>query len=94
MTVPVLVQQSNGQFSASLLGSFALHVVRASRAEAITALQQELATRVAAGEVIELEVQPLGVSSLAGKFRDDPTLRDICDEIYHERDAELHNEVD
>lgn len=88
MTVTVLVQQSNGQFSASLVGSSALQVMRSSRAEAIAALQQELVAKVAAGELLDLEVQPLGVSSLAGKFRDDPTLREICDDIYRQRDAE------
>lgn len=88
MTVPVLVQQLNGQFSASLVGSSAVQVVRESRAEAIAALQKELVAKVAAGELLDLEVQPLGVSGLAGIFRDDPTLREICDEIYRQRDAE------
>ncbi|MBI3468049.1 MAG: hypothetical protein HY000_34005 [Planctomycetes bacterium] len=62
--------------------------MRPSRAEAIAALQHELATKVAAGELLDLEVPPLGVAGLAGKFRDDPTLREICDRIYRQRNAE------
>ena len=88
MTVTVLVQQSSGQFSASVVGSSALQVLRPSRAEAIAALQRELAAKVAAGELLDLEVQPLGVSGLAGRFRDDSALREICDDIYRQRDAE------
>jgi hypothetical protein len=88
MTVPVLVQQSNGQFSASVAGSPSIQAIRPSRAEAIAALQQELATKVAAGELLDLEVQPLGVLGLAGTFRGDSALRGICDDIYRQRDAE------
>lgn len=88
MTDPVFVQQSDGQFSASLVGSSAVRVVRPSRAEAIAAIQYELAEKVAAGELIDLEVQPLGVSGLAGRFRDDEALREIRDDIYRRRDAE------
>ena len=88
MTVPVLVQQTNGQFCASLVGSPELHCVRESRAEAIAALQQELAQKVADDELVNLEIQPLGVSRLAGRFQDDPELREICEQIYRERDAQ------
>ena len=88
MTFTVLVEQSNGQFCASLVGSSALRVVRPSRVEAIAALQSELVAKVATGELLSLELQPLGVSGLAGSFRDDPTLRDIREEIYRQRDAE------
>ena len=88
MTVPVLVGQTDGQFWASVAGSPELRCVRPSRAEAIAALQSELAQKVASGELVNLEIQPLGVSGLAGQFQDDPTLRDICDEIYRQRDAQ------
>jgi hypothetical protein len=88
MTVTVLVLQSDGQYSASLVGSSTLHVVRPSRIEAIAALERELAEKVATGELMDLEVRPVGVSGLSGTFRDDDTLREICEEIYHQRDAE------
>jgi len=30
-----------------------------------------------------------GLAGLFGKFRDDPTLREICEEAYKERDADI-----
>ena len=88
MTVPVLVEQTNGQFCASLVGSPELRCVRPLRADAIAALQNELAQKIAVGELLNLEILPLGVTGLAGRFQDDPTLREICDQLYGERDAE------
>lgn len=90
MTLPVLVELTNGQYSATVIGVPQLRCVRASREEAISALQDELEKKVAEGELIDLEVPSLGVSGLAGIFKDDPTLRDIVDEIYRERDADPH----
>lgn len=88
MTVPVLVQQTNGQFSASLVGSPEVRCVGNSRAEAIAALQSELTRRSAAGELVNLEIPPIGVSGLAGRFQDDDALREICEQIYRDRDAQ------
>lgn len=88
MTVPVLIQSTNGQFSASLVGSPELHCTGPSKSEALAALQQELAQKVRKGELVNLELTAAGVSGLAGRFADDPTLREICSEIYRERDAE------
>ena len=88
MTVPVLVVEADGKYAASLVGSQELRCVRASRAEAVAALQDELAQRVADRELIHLEVPPLGVSGLAGRFQGDPELRAINEQIYRERDAQ------
>ena len=62
--------------------------MRPTRAEALAALRSELARKVAADELVDLEIQPLGAAAIAGQFRDDPTLREICDEIYRQRDAQ------
>ena len=88
MTLTVIVEESNGQFNASLVGSLTLHAVRASRGEAIAALERELAEKIAAGELIDLDFRLGGVAALSGMFRDDPVLKDICNEIYSQRDAE------
>jgi len=90
MTVPVLVEQTNGQFCASVVGSPQLRCVRPSRAEAISALQNELVQKIATGELIDMDLPAMGVSSLVGRYQDDPTLREIIDEIYRERDADPH----
>ena len=88
MAFPVLVETSDGQFSASLLGAPHVRVVAPTRAKAIAALQTEIAQRIACGEPLSLEVEEGGVSSLAGKFRTDPTLSEICEDAYKLRDAE------
>ena len=88
MTVPVFVTQTGEQFFATLAGSPELRCVGASRAEAIASLQSEVAQKLVSGELVNLEIQPLGVSGLAGIFRDDPELPGIVADIYRERDAE------
>ena len=45
--------------------------------------------RVDQGELINLEIGRKGLAGLFGKYRDDPTLQDICDEAYKERDADV-----
>lgn len=88
MTIPVLVTQLNEQLIATLAGSPELRCAGASRAEAIASLQKEMSHKLSSGELVNLEAQPLGVSGLAGIFKDDPELPEIVAEIYRERDAE------
>lgn len=88
MTVPVLIQQTDGQFSASLMGAPEICFTRPSKNEAVAALQQELEIRMEAGELVHLALPSKGLSALAGRFADDPTLREICDDIYRQRDAD------
>jgi len=38
---------------------------------------------------VSLEISPGSVTALAGAFADDPSLREICEQAYRERDAEL-----
>ena len=45
------------------------------------------APRLDHGELVALEVRRRGLTSLFGRYRDDPTLREICDAAYQERDA-------
>ena len=39
------------------------------------------------GELVALEVRRRGLTGLFGKYRDDPTLREICEQAYQDRDA-------
>jgi len=89
MTFPVLIERSNGQFAAALVGAPTIRAVGPTRDEALAALQAELAQRLARGELVSLELAPVGVLGLAGTYRTDPTLRDVCTEAYRTRDAEL-----
>ncbi|MBS0266357.1 MAG: hypothetical protein JSS02_30785 [Planctomycetes bacterium] len=84
----VVVRPSGGQYRASVVGLATLEAVRPTRDEAIAALESQLAVMVEAGELIDIEIGKRGLSGLAGKFRDDLVLRDICAEICQTRDAD------
>jgi hypothetical protein len=89
MSFPVFVHQDNGHFVATLIGAPEVRVTAPTREGAIAQMQVALDRRHAAGELVFLEVSTRkGVSAIAGKYRDDPTLKDIREEIYRERDAE------
>lgn len=88
MSFPIFVEAINGQFAASLIGAPNVRVVKPNRAQAIAGLKAEIQQRVALGELLSLEIDAVSVSSLAGKYGSDPTLREICDEAYQLRDAE------
>ncbi len=89
MTFPVLIESSNGQFAATLVGAPAIRAVGPTRAEAVAALRVELAQRLAREELVSLELAPTGIAGLAGTYRTDPTLRDICTGAYRMRDTAL-----
>ncbi len=88
MVLPVLIEHCDGQFAATLVGAPAIRVVGSTRAEVLAALEADLTQRMARGELVSLELAPRGVSGLAGQYRTDPTLREICSEAYRLRDAE------
>ena len=88
MTFPILVEPTDGQFVAALVGAPTIRALGSTRTEALAALHTELVQRLAQGDLVALELTPPGVSSLAGTYQADPTLRDICAEVYRLRDAE------
>ena len=88
MTFPVIVEPYDGQFVAALVGAPTIRAVGPTRDQALATLQADLAQRLAHGELVALEFAPLGVTDLAGTYHADPTLREICAEVYRLRDAE------
>ena len=88
MTFPVVVEPCDGQFAATLVGAPDVRVVGPTRADAIAALRAEIAHRIGRGELLSLEVDTVGAADLAGKYAEDPTLRQICADAYQRRDAE------
>lgn len=88
MTFSILVQPENGQFAAQLVGEGGLRIVRPTRDEALSAIQAELQRRVECGELVSVSVADRGLLAAAGKFANDPTLQDICNDIYAQRDRE------
>ena len=89
MTFPVVVHPSNDQFAASLVGAPEVSATAATREEALAALQSTIGKRLDKGELVALEVGAGGLIGLFGKYRDDPTLREICEAAYLERKADL-----
>lgn len=93
MTFSVLVHPAAGQFEAALVGAPEVSAVAATREEALAKLETAIVRRLQKGELVTLEVGRPGLAGLFGKFRDDPTLRDICAAVYKERDAELSESI-
>ena len=89
MTFSVMVHAADGQYEATLVGAPEVRAKAPTRAEALAALETALEKRVEQGELVTLEIGRKGLVGLFGKYRDDPTLQDICDEAYKERDADV-----
>jgi hypothetical protein len=89
MTFPVTVHPSNGQFVAALVGAPEVRATAPTRQEALAALESAIARRLDQGELVALDVRGRGLAGLFGKYRDDPTLREICEAAYKERDADV-----
>ena len=86
--MPVFIHQDDGQFVATLVGSPDVRVSAPTREEALAEIQTILQARVLHGDLVFVETPSQGVSAFAGKYRDDPSLSQIRDDIYLARDAE------
>ena len=94
MNFPVQVQTLNAEFAASVIGAPEIRGVGKTRSAAVAALKQEIERMIDSGELLSLEIEPVGFTALAGTLKDDPTLDDICKEAYRLRDQELHDRLD
>ena len=88
MTLPVVVEQTNGRFTATLAAGAGVSASAPTREEALAALQAEISRKRRSGELVLLEVEPLGVTDLAGIWADHPFRDEMIAEIYRQRDAE------
>jgi len=89
MTIRIAIERTNGRFTAFVPGVPALRAEAASHEQAIALVKEALTERVRQGELSFLDLELGGLSTLAGRFAADPTLREICEEAYRLRDAEL-----
>ena len=87
MNLPILVQNLDRKFTATIIGAPDISAAGATREEAITGLRQLVQQRVDCGEIASLEFDEW--LDLAGKYRDDPMLNAICEEAYRARDADV-----
>jgi hypothetical protein len=89
MSIPILIHQENGHFTATVLGAPDFRVTAGTREIALMKIKAALKNRVTGGELVFVDVaEPEGILAIAGTYRDDESLREICDEIYRQRDAE------
>jgi hypothetical protein len=70
MTYPVFVELYNGQYAAALVGEPTIRAIGATRAEALAALQADLAQRRTRGELVSLDLPITSVSGLMATFGD------------------------
>jgi hypothetical protein len=88
MSFPIFTHQDEGRFVATLVGVPEVRVSAPTRDAALVEMKAVLLQRMSQGEIVFVDAEPEGILAIAGKYRDDPTLQDICDEIYGQRDAE------
>lgn len=90
MTFPILVTQSDGTFTASVLGSPAMSAAGATREQAVAAVTARFRTGVAAGEVVLMSV-PVPPPLPSRRYTDEEVevMREQVAEIYRERDAQM-----
>lgn len=95
MNFPVTITDSDGQFTATLVGVPDVTAVGSSRPEALRLLENEVQRKISLGELATLETPSKGgVSAMIGAFADDPTIMEICEEAYAERDRTRPPEPD
>ncbi len=88
MTVPVWVEQSNGTFTASVLGAPQVSASGATKEQAVSAVTAQLQNRMTAGEVVLVDVPDPPLPFRQVSPEDAAALREMCAEIYRERDAQ------
>lgn len=67
-----------------------MRVTGGSQKLALSALSEQISRRVGSGELMTLEVPGEDISAVVGRFADDPTLQEICDDTYRERVVDGH----
>jgi hypothetical protein len=94
MTVPVWVEQQNGKFTASVLGSPQVKAEGATREQAVAAVTAQLRNRVTSGEVVLVDVPNVTTAVPVRQVspEDAAAIREMCAEIYGERDEQKRRE--
>ncbi len=88
MTIPIYIRPFDNQYTAYVIGFPEVQVSKPTRTLAVEAIRAEINERMAQGDLLFLDVDTPSITSLAGKYADDPMLQEICDEAYRLRDAE------
>lgn len=87
MTLPVVVEEKDGAFVASVLGTPELRALADTREVAVASLQADVAGRVARGELTTIAV-PADAPSTLSAAEEAEAWRELSEDIYRERDAQ------
>ena len=88
MTIPVWVEQKADTFTATVIGAPQLSAAGATKQQAVAAVTAQLRDRLTSGEVVLVDMPepPLPFQQVSPE--DAAVLREMCAEIYRERDAQ------
>lgn len=91
MSIPVWVEQTDGKFTASVLGATPLEATRDTREEAIRAVSQLVQISIRRGALMFVEVPNVPVRDVARRectAEEIEATREMVAEIYRQRDEE------
>jgi hypothetical protein len=88
MTVPIWVEQSNGKFTASVLGAPQVKADGTTREQAIAAVTAQLRDRVSTGEVVLVDIPPAPPPARKYSPEEIDIMREMCAEAYRLRDEQ------
>lgn len=94
MSIPVSIESTEHGFCAFVPGDRTVSGEGPTRQDAVAALRAEIQGRIARGELVLVNIEPLGVTQLAGAWADDPTVPELVEEIYRLRDEERQRVVE
>ena len=94
MTIPVWVEQTNGRFTATVLGAPQLRADGPSKEQAVAALRADLNARAASGELVTLDVPDPSAAFPPRRYTEDELadMRETLAEIYRNRDEQKRRE--
>jgi predicted RNase H-like HicB family nuclease len=92
--LPVVVSQAEGRFTARVLGEPEMRAEGSTRELALAELRKAILVQIGGGELLSMPLFPKGLHPAVGKFRDDPTIAELREEIYRARDAERNLEIE
>ena len=88
MTFPILVEQKDGTFTASVVGAPAMAAAGATKDEAVAAVAARFRAGVAAGEVVLVDVPESPLPANRYTDQELEVMREQVAKIYRERDAQ------
>ena len=84
MNMPVVIEQQNGTFTASVLGAPAVRAVAETRESAVAALRGTIQSKFESGDLVMLNFEPKSLLTLAGKYKDEAQWKEMWDDIVRE----------